>query len=781
MQKISNFIVKLRYVFMGLMLAAAIVFAFFIPKVSVNYDMSNYLSNDTTSIEAMAKMEEQFGNNGYAQLMIENINEQKAAEIKLVLENISGIKATSYSMKNDAALFKIFLVEDDYSAQTREAVNEIRIALASYDISMNGGSINALYLQDAVKKDMITILIAVCIIIFAILLLSSTSWIDPLIFACVFIVAILINLGTNYFLGNISFVIKSICVVMQLALSMDYSIMLLHRFTEEKAKQSNIKKALSTAIAKTISPLSASALTTIGGLAALMLMQYKLGLDIGGVLIKGVVISIFTVMLFMPALLILFSPLLEKTKHKSLHQLIKEKINLKRTKRQSKIDAMADKTKIKKVRTFTDFQFNTRIIVPIILAVLVIAGFIFQTNLQYAFRASAAKNENASINIENSKIEQFFGIQNNLAILLPVGNREKEMEVLIYISNYEVNGEKVMTSALGSVAPQGLNELSPFTLMSAGEIAAAFETDSSLVSYLFGLMQKNPTTDKVYLYDLMNFIISNESITQMLQNQNLSLYMYISFNYARVTEALAFFDGNGFTRLIFNMNLGIGSETAFKVIEDLRTNIGDNGYYNDFQIVSESAVFTDIKNMFSKDTVIINLISFFAIFLIIMLSFRSISVPALLTVLIQGAIWLTMGMNFILGSPLYFICFLIVMCIQMGATVDYAILLTSRYIEGRKIMDRKKSIAQAFDLSLSTILTSGSILVTGALIVGIISQVSIISELGLLLASGCLISVLFIVFALPQLLLLCDKVIQKTTLGFKFQTEPKQEKQITEQ
>ena len=276
-----------------------------------------------------------------------------------------------------------------------------------------------------------------------------------------------------------------------------------------------------------------------------------------------------------------------------------------------------------------------------------------------------------------------------------------------------------------------------------GQYGAVVSAQSALYSLVGG---------NIDLLPILSAALENAQTQNELQAAAESLYRQISM-----------FNNGEYSRLVFNLDLPISSDAAFAAVEQLHAAIAE--LYPESYIVCESYNYLDIKTSFEGDTVVVNLISFFAIFLIILITFRSLSIPVLLTVLIQGAIWVSSAINVLMGAPMFFVAFIVVMCIQMGATVDYAILMTDRYMAARQSMGKKESIAAAFDASIITILTSGSILVVAAFVVGIISRVAIISTIGYLLSRGCLISVLFVILALPQLLLLSDPVIRKTTLG----------------
>ena len=902
MKKVAEFVIRYRHVFTGLFIALVIGCAAMIPFVETNYDMTKYLDAEVPSVVSLDKMEEEFGSVGTAQLMVKNVSESDARAIQSDILEVKGVSAVVFdasdesSYKDGNALYKIFLETGNYEVQTDAVIDGIRTVLEGHDIAMNGGAVQSQYLRTGVSGDMIIILAVALVIVFGILLLTSNSWADVLLFAVVVAGSLVINLGTNLFLGEISFVTKSICAVMQLALAMDYSIILLHRFDEETGKGLSERDAIVTALAKTFAPVSASSLTTVAGLAALMFMQFTIGFDIGMVLAKGVIISLLCVFFFMPAFVLMFSKLIEKSKHKSFYVALKERSQRRREARAARYaawNAQFPEKRPKKIHTFADFQNSSKAIVSIVLAVLIVAGCVIQTNLQYSYVIDTSKYTNADINVENDAITEAFGTQNPFVVIVAQGDAEKERELTEKLLSYEYGGERVINSAQGAASMGLYTDLDGVSAQAGGYAAKVLlapgnllegvvtDTVNRTVSSMFTQLQQwmeedgyTPLSEgKLTLFDAVAYAAQKDFfharaedlqalLTESTGSMSLALLLFDSTMRAEYTPAafaeayaeygvteeqakqvwqamgadegasvayskiaaaasaqkifsengeygtilsvqaalyakreedadflqsaaaslgeaktqdelqsaaenlyrqISMFNNGKYSRLVFNLDLPISSDAAFAAVQELRAMITE--LYPEAYIVCESYNYLDIKTAFEGDTVTVNLISFFAIFAIILITFRSLSVPVLLTVLIQGAIWVSSAINVLMGQPMFFVAFIVVMCIQMGATVDYAILMTDRYISARHTMDKKSAISAAFDASIITILTSGAILVVAAFVVGVISRVAIISTMGYLLSRGCLISVLFVVFALPQLLLLFDPVIRRTTLG----------------
>lgn len=798
MKKLASIIVRFRYIIAIIFIAIVITCACLIPSVKLNYDFTKYLGEDSLTSKALRVMEEEFGSSGTAQVLIENIESDEATVLYEKIIAIDGVETVvfsandpgSYNAETKCALYKIFLNDNSYSPQAHETIKVIRSELCDYSVSINGTTAESAFLQKAVSRDMTLILIISCVIILGILFLTSTSWIEPLIFMFVIFCAILINMGTNVIMGEISFITSSICAIMQLALAMDYSIILLHRFNECKLNQPSNSDAMKETLCKTFSPISSASLTTIAGLAALMFMQFTIGFDIGMVLAKGIVISILSIFLFMPCVILISAKLIDKTKHKSVFEKLTERIGRNREERRLEIEtynsSLPDGKKAKRFHSFANFQYNSRKIVPFILLALIIIGAVIQPLTSYSYTVKPAKSDTASISVENQKIIDAFGSQNPVVIILPKDTSTKTQKYIgekVKSYSLKIDGENVnVFNYANGVALSGV--LDELNIQQITELLSQNPAASSLPieTLITGIFEENNINQNgtMRLYDVLKYASETNYIAEKTKGLGfltaligISAQNTINDTYALCNEAIAMMESENYVRLILNLNLAISSDESFEAIDYLNSNIQkwyneseeqDGNTKNNIYVLSESLNYLEVKNTFTKDLTKINLISFFAIFIIILLTFRSLSIPVLLTLTIQGAIWLTMSFFFMAGIKLYFIAYLVVLCIQMGATVDYAILMTSRYMEARKIMDKKSSMGYAMSKSLPTILTSGLILVIAAFLVGIISTISIISTLGLLLSLGCLISLLFIIFALPQTIMLCDKILIKTTL-----------------
>lgn len=881
MKKISELIVKARYFLLGVFVLLIVASCVMMQHVNINYNLMQYLDKDSTSTVALEKMEDEFGSVGQCQVLVGNVSFEDATKIKDKIESIDGVASVIFASsetdteyyKQDThdALYKVFLTTGNFDTASYQTLDKIRDELNEYTISLNGGSVESEFLTNSLERDMVIIIAIVIAVVFVILMLASSSFIEPILFLLIAGGAILINMGTNMllnaipYIGNaMSFITKSIAAVMQLALSMDYAIVLLHAYKEEKANYNDNKQAMVAALRKAFAPVSASSITTIAGLVALMFMSFSIGFDVGLVLAKGILISLLSVFLFMPGMLLLFDKLLIKTAHRPIDQIIAEKI---------KVHHLNRKAAGKKIHTMAKFQQKTRIIVPILAAIIFVVGAVFNFNSSYSFTLQASTDPNSTINVDEQKITDEFGTQNTLVVLIDKTDKTRaevqaeEEAIIKWLDEYRYHDQQVINSKQGYTT-YGIT----YADVTADELANAYSINPTIVGSVYQAMN----VEKSNIHDVLQFIkthnyvivamdgvqakmnssysdlvkagvfdattgaVNETTVNQMKaycdacetgmfdlndatvkakyiqyktilnefnQTSLMATYPFITKDtailllngadtipnykviqavaarniaslygqglqpvcnqkYEAIAAAAANFESENYIRIIFNFDMPTSSEDSFMAINEISDYI--YGEYDNTKLVSETFVYSQIKDVFNQDIVTVNIISFVAILLIIAITFKSAFTPILLTLLIQGAIWVTMGLSTMLGSDIFFICYMVVMCVQMGATIDYGILLTNNYINNRKKYGPLDAMSSALLSSISTILTSGLILVLATLIIGLVSKVSIVADLGLLLSRGCLISILMIVFVLPQCLMICDKIMEKTSIKIKF-------------
>lgn len=745
--KFAEFIVKARWYLFGIFLALTIASVFLVPMVGVNYDMTKYLPENSSTKIALKVMEDEFGSAGTASVMIENASIETANELRARLELIDGVATVVFDGGNSSyydgqnALLKVFFDKGDYAEETDKAIAEIRTACADYEIALAGSAIDATTSRGAIGNEMIIILgIAVAIVIL-ILLLTSRSWIEPVVYLIVIGCAILMNMGTNLILGEISFITQSISAVMLIALEMDYCIVLCSRFREESEKGLPPVEAMKEALAGSLMAIIASSLTVMAGLLALTFMDFSIGFDIGMVLAKGVFISILAVLFFMPSIILMFSRAIEKTRHRSF---------------------------LPKMDKVGSFAHKTRFVLPVVFLALVISGVVLQTSVNFTYVADANK-DGSQAKIESAKIEENFGKQNSLVVMLPTEYVENananylprktqvsiEYERNLYnaILNIETEGEYIN-------AKSAIIDTDLYKTVTPAEFAAMFNVDSATANAIFAQIG----TDTVYMLDVINFLYNNQEMLSTVQKAVVRAY------YNQAASALAMFSSSNYDRMIFNINLAVDDENAISFIKELNELISteDNVY-----LANSTNNLIETEQTFKTDRIKTDLITIFAILLIVLLTFRSLSIPLILVLTIQGAIWINLGISTLAGESVFFVCYLLAMAIQMGATIDYGILLSDRYIKFRKEFSKVDALKKALNASITTILSSGLILILAAFTIHFVSSTPLLAEIGLLIGRGALISVIAVLFILPQLLLIFDKIIEKTTLKQKFFVEKK--------
>lgn len=558
--------------------------------------------------------------------------------------------------KNKNALIQVMFKDTDYSASTKEAIDQIKaLSTTSY---LGGNAVITNNSISVVNSETIKAMILTVIIVLIILLLMTKSYFEVVVFIITIGVSVIINMGTNFILGDISYMTKGVSSVLQLALTIDYSIFLLHRFNEERKQSPSVKDAMVKAIINTFQPISASSLTTIAGFIAIMFMSYKLGFDMGIVFIKGIVFSLITVIFLMPAIVILCLPLIDKTQHKCINISFNKLV---------------------------PFLKKYRYIIIVAMAILVYGSVKLSQNNTFIYGNEASlTSENSELRKNLNEIVESFGSQNQLAIVY--GNE---------FSKYELEISKE------------LKEISNVISVSSYALLEADNIDSLLPEEMKSQFMGQNYRRIIVVTDTKEEDEKNDLI------------------FKRISEIFDFYDAEYYL-------LGNSSSTA------------------------------EIKNVIEKDYVIISWLSLILVGIIILMVFKSISVPIILLTVIQSSIWINMAIPALFKNPLIFIGYLIVSSIQLGATIDYAILYTNRYIEYRKTNDKMKSIALALNNSYISIVTSALVLGSSGFIISFASTLPAIAGFGSMIGRGALISLVLVLILLPVLLYILDSFVVKT-------------------
>lgn len=657
-----------------LLVALSIVANFLVP---INYDLTEYLPDWSPTMQGIEKMEEHFGYPGTARVMISDATLYEAAAYKKQMEAVDGVDTVSWlDSAGDVYLSQAFLSQQDISGYYRDGNalmdiifdygdSDTRTYAAIADLKallgerghFNGPAIDNATLEASIAGEMPPIMLAGVAVIFLVLTFTTTSWFEPVLFLLTMGVAIVLNMGSNLILGKISFLSHGVAAVIQLAVAMDYSIFLLHSFTAERAKGLPDEEAMASALRAAVSSIVSSGITTVVGFIALALMQFTIGRDLGFVLAKGIVFSLFTVLLLMPALILRFQGTIEKYRHRSF---------------------------VPSMEGFSRKMFAARKVVAAVLILTVVPAYVAQNMNQFMYgTASVGCSEGTQSYEDKQLIQEVFGKSNTLLLLVPDGSPvlerqlTQELEALPYVNS---------ALSLSGTVPEGIPE---------------------------GFLPEN--------------------LTSQLHS-------------------------GGWSRILVRLRTEVESDYAFACTDEVRAIT--QGYYDECYFVGTTPATQDMKAIISEDYGIVNLISILGVMLVVCLTFRSGAMALVVIIPIEIAVFLNMAVPYLTGDSLTFMGYLMVSSMQLGATVDYSILLTNHYLDIRShTPDKGEAAVLAIQRSCVSILTSGSVLTLVGYALYLVSSISAIGDMGHLIGRGALFSMVLVLSFLPMLLTLVDSVI----------------------
>lgn len=728
--KVGDLIVKFRYLFLGLFVILGVFSLFHLNDVEINYEITSYLSDETETKQGLEIMEDEFGELNSLQLMITDISFEEANQIYQDLSKIENIKNISFGdtenyYHDDKALYIINVdsLNDEETQNLKENIIEV-VDSQEY------------YLYDAFSEDVVggmnLILALAVIVIVLVLLLTSKSYFDIVLAFIIFGLSILINMGTNFIFGEISYITESIAVILQLALSLDYLIIFLNHYHKEIGDTTDTVLAVKKTVSKSIPEIFASSLTTIAGLMALVFMQLKIGADIGIVLSKGIICSLFTVILVLPALLLLFSKVLYKTKHKSL---------------------IPDTMKLSK------FIVNKKNIILPIFIVLLILSICLIPKYDYVYDIHSVRAHQASENTAAQlKIEEEFGSNNRLVLLIPNQEKDYAKELFLTQDLKELANVSDITSFGSMEVGENIYLGSSLTKEEFAQFSGIdLKVSAQLYQYYATLKELDSKDLKITLVDLIYFLHEHEEelrLTEQFSSQ-------IDYYYQMLQSNISLLESEDYTRIIMNLQTEVEGEEAFLLTDEIRDITSE--YYEDVLLVGDTINAKDLKDSFTTDNTIITMVTILFILIILLFTFKSIALSVLLILAIEGSIFINFGIATLMNQPIFFISYIIVSAIQMGATIDYAIVVSNRYNGLRKKMDKKDALIGTLRDSISTVITSGFILIVAGFLIGFISDSGVVASIGLFLGIGTLVSLLVTIFVLPAILYVSDTIIHKTT------------------
>ena len=670
-------IVRKRRLVLAVFALAVILSAFASRAVQVDYDMNDYLPPDSPSTIALETMNGAFtGGIPNVRVMVRDVTVPEALDYKEQLAAIDGVESVTWLddsldvtvplqmqdtatvetyYKDDCALFSM-TVED---AKRLEAVAAIQ-DLIGEDNALAGTAVSTAVATNSTVSEVAKIAGIAVIYVLFILILTTDSWVEPILVLAGLGVAILLNNGTNLIFGTISFVTNAAGSILQLAVSLDYSVFLIHRFAECRAENPDAspEDCMVDALCKSTSSILSSGLTTVIGFLALVLMQFQIGPDLGLALAKGVALSLVTVFTFMPALTLACYPWMDKTHHKPL------------------------------LPRFDKFgRFVSRIMLPmaLALAILMVPSYLASNHNEYYYGAAHMFGADTRLGEDTAAIEETFGKSDTYVVLVPEGDTAQQ--------------EKLS---------QALHDIPAVT---------------SILSFVDNAGASIPP--------------------EFVPGDTLSLLV-----------------SGGYTRLVLTVDAETEGDAAFALVENIRATVQEY-YPEEYYLAGQGVSTYDLMDTITADMVKVNLLAIGAVFLILLLMKHQLLLPVILVLSIETAIWINLAIPYFRGQHVFYIAYLIISSIQLGATVDYAILFSDRYQEFRETLGRKDAIAATVATVTTSVITTGSALAVVGFLMGAISTNQLLGQLGNFLGVGGLVSLAIVLLALPGYLYLADPLIIK--------------------
>lgn len=657
-----------------------------IPNVKINYQFSDYLPESSESTVSLRVMEEAFNSpTPNSNIMVEGLSLTQASELAAQMETIEGVEevmwlgttcdtsqpletydpdVVSAYKKGDSYLYQAAL-DTSVATQSMDLIREAANEVGATDVSMSGEAINSAVAQGSSDFEIQLILVMAVIVILGLLLITSGAWFEPVLFLSVIGISIVYNLGTNIIFGEISFITQMCAAVLQLAVSMDYGIVMLHAFRGFKAQGLTSYDAAVAAMHKAAAVIASSAATTFFGFLSLCVMAFLIGADMGVVLAKGIVFSFLCVLFLLPILVLSSEKLLKKTAHKKF------------------------------LPSFDKFAvWCMRIAVPftVIIALITVPAYLGQKQPNFVYGASGFVEPGTELYEETNAINETFGAQEQWVMLVPEGDWGRELQMVKRIEDLE-----------------GV---------------------SAVTSYVTAVSANIPTD-----------MVPSEDLSQLVSG--------------------------GYSRIVVSTSVEGESEEAFSLVQALR-DIGDEFYPEENYLVGSAVTSYDMSLIVNDDSLRIFIASVVAIGLVLLLMFRSLSIPLMLLLTIEISIWINLAIPYFTGESIQYIGYLIISAIMLGATVDYTIILSRAYLDRRVEMEKRPAMLSAISYSAITILTSATILTVCGAFIGIISSNGVIAGLGTLIGRGAFIAALNTFLLLPILFMVLDKVVEKTTWKARF-------------
>ena len=743
MQKFAAWIVKHKG-FVGALMLALLVFSVFSQGWGdVESDVTKYLPKQSETRIAMNIMEQEFITYASEQVMVAPVDDaEEGYAIQAALQEIDGVLQaefdTSYShYRGERAIYYLTFSGVDGDPSVTRAMKEVEECVSGYTTWIYNASLSDV--SNEVASEMIGVAVIIVLVVLGVLLFTSDTFTEVLVLLLTFGSAALLNMGTNFLLGTISMISSSVSTVMQLALSIDYAIILCNRYKEEH-EHLPIPQAVESALAKAVPEILSSSLTTVAGLLSMTLMQFTLGRDMGFCLVKAVLLSLLSVFTFMPVLLLVFGRSMDKTRHKSF---------------------------LPRVDFLGKFAYKTRRIVPVFLVAAAIFAAISFRDVRYAYDGSLIHTPHQSATaIAVNEINKTFGSNNMVAMIVPAGDYDRENAMIREIEECE---EVKSVLGLANVEVQeGYTLTTPVTY---DEFMSVAQVDETIAQALFAYYAADhddyasATGDirsvKAPILDLFLTIqeMSDSGLVE-LTNEQASLIDSLRDQLKMAQDQL---QGVNYSRILVYLTLPTQSEETFAFLDTLH--VLSEEYYDEVYLAGNSVSVRDFDGTFQTDSTVVSVLSIVMVMLILLLTFKSAAMPVILILIIQSSIWINFAIPVWKGEYVYFMSYIIVSAIQMGANIDYAIVVSSRYNDLRQQgMDQRSAMIDTMNLAFPTIITSGVIMAVAGLLIGYRVSYEAVACMGTHLGIGTLIAMVVVSFALPQVLLFTDGIVRRTML-----------------
>lgn len=706
--------------------------------VKVENDVAAYLPADSETRQGLDIMEQEFQTYGSAKILLRDTDADAAAATAEQIRAVDGVDSCTYTMNDTgSALLSVSLSDlegSDTCAQTVQALRDLLDGSGAYIYSAEGYSIS-----DQINGEVRGLLVIVAIILVTVLTFTSSTYAEVPILLITFLAAALINKGTNFVFGTISFVSNAVAILLQLAMSVDYAIIFCNRY-KQAHETLPVREAVIESLEKSITVISSSSLTTIAGLVAMTFMKFGLGRDLGIVLIKAILISMLTVFLLMPGLLLKLGPAMDKTKHRNF---------------------------VPKISGVGRLAWRTRRVVPLVFAAVLVVACIGANRVSYVYSEAPLKTHNADVNRTASQaITDDFGDETVLAVVVPAGDYTQEAALLDALS--ALPEVKSAVGIAGTEAAGGYRLADAVDYRTFAQLSGA---DSTSAQALFALYAAENGAAQTAAQDLSGYQVPllklfkflNDKIADGTVTLSAAQAAQVTALSSQLERASAQLEGTSYHRLVLTLAAASDGDETFALLDRIHA-VVHQYYPTDSYLVGDAMSAYGSEQTFTQDNVMVSAMSILMVMLVLLFTFRSLGMPILLTLVIQGSIWINFGITVLTGEYVLFMVYLVASAIQMGCNVDYAIVVASHYTEARADQGSREAMITALNLAFPTIITSGTMLISAGLLIGARVSSGAVAGMGRFVGVGSLITVFLVLFVLPQLLLLGDTFVRRTAL-----------------